>query len=148
MIWKLARSFTHLLPCPPMPKTLRDSESLEDCAICYKSVVPGTEVAVLPCSHWFHPICIDERVRMGNSCPYCRRWVSETEHGNESDQGHLSYGTIIKLIAIAMRPLLTMTALLAMRPLNGNDSDQSELWARVMRVMMMVIRPSMTMGVY
>ncbi|KAL4978524.1 hypothetical protein BDW66DRAFT_164648 [Aspergillus desertorum] len=62
-----------------LPKKRADTEMLGDegteCSICMDTVKVGDEVTVLPCTHWFHPQCIELWLNQHNSCPHCRRGV-------------------------------------------------------------------------
>jgi hypothetical protein len=62
----------------------RDSDSSEDCSICWDSVELGGEITVLACSHSFHLECINQWCRVGDNCPLCRRRLSETQCENAS----------------------------------------------------------------
>ncbi|CBF69910.1 putative RING finger domain protein [Aspergillus nidulans FGSC A4] len=65
-----------------LPKKRADAEMLggegTECSICMDAVKVGDEVTVLPCTHWFHPQCIELWLNQHNSCPHCRRGVDPT----------------------------------------------------------------------
>ncbi|KAL2825182.1 hypothetical protein BDW59DRAFT_75124 [Aspergillus cavernicola] len=66
-----------------LPKKAADEEMLgsdgkAECSICMDSVKVGDEVTVLPCTHWFHPQCIEMWLHQHNTCPHCRRGVDST----------------------------------------------------------------------
>ncbi|KAL6235230.1 hypothetical protein BDW75DRAFT_146396 [Aspergillus navahoensis] len=65
-----------------LPKKQADTEMLggegTECSICMDAVKVGDEVTVLPCTHWFHPQCIELWLNQHNSCPHCRRGVDLT----------------------------------------------------------------------
>jgi len=54
--------------------------SLEDkvgcCAICLEDMLTGVLVKTLPCSHYFHPGCIDNWLVSRANCPLCKTFVS------------------------------------------------------------------------
>ncbi|KAL2851974.1 hypothetical protein BJY01DRAFT_208606 [Aspergillus pseudoustus] len=63
-----------------LPKKAADAEILgsegkAECSICMDSVKIGDEVTVLPCTHWFHPQCIEMWLNQHNTCPHCRRGI-------------------------------------------------------------------------
>ncbi|KAL3449755.1 hypothetical protein BJX65DRAFT_271819 [Aspergillus insuetus] len=63
-----------------LPKKAADAELLgnegkAECSICMDSVKIGDEVTVLPCTHWFHPQCIEMWLNQHNTCPHCRRGI-------------------------------------------------------------------------
>ncbi|KAL3474934.1 hypothetical protein BJX99DRAFT_230571 [Aspergillus californicus] len=69
-----------------LPKQAADQELLgtdgtAECSICMDSVKVGDEVTVLPCTHWFHPHCIEMWLNQHNTCPHCRRGVGSTASG-------------------------------------------------------------------
>ncbi|OAY67296.1 E3 ubiquitin-protein ligase RING1-like [Ananas comosus] len=43
----------------------------EMCAICLAELHAGSEVARLPCSHYFHGECVLRWLRINRSCPLC-----------------------------------------------------------------------------
>lgn len=64
-----------------LPKKKVDQEMLgpdhkAECSICMDNVELGTEVAVLPCKHWFHYSCIEAWLSQHNTCPHCRRGIN------------------------------------------------------------------------
>ncbi|RDW90360.1 putative RING finger domain protein [Aspergillus mulundensis] len=65
-----------------LPKKIADAGLLggegTECSICMDAVKVGDEVTVLPCTHWFHPQCIEMWLNQHNSCPHCRRGVEPT----------------------------------------------------------------------
>jgi hypothetical protein len=50
-----------------------------ECSICMDAVELGTEVTVLPCTHWFHYNCIEPWLSQHNTCPHCRRSIDSVE---------------------------------------------------------------------
>ena len=45
----------------------------KDCSICQDVFAHGSKARLLPCSHLFHPECIDESFKRDFSCPTCRK---------------------------------------------------------------------------
>lgn len=41
------------------------------CHLCETTLYSGEQVAFLPCSHAFHPKCLDKYLKVSNSCPIC-----------------------------------------------------------------------------
>lgn len=63
-----------------LPKKKVDEQMLGpdrrlECSICMDAVELGTEVTVLPCTHWFHFNCIEAWLTQHNTCPHCRRSI-------------------------------------------------------------------------
>lgn len=50
-----------------------------NCGVCLEEMVLGTAVAILPCSHWMHLLCIYRWLEDKNYCPLCRRRVLRIE---------------------------------------------------------------------
>jgi hypothetical protein len=51
-----------------------ESEQHDDtCSICMGEYVPGEELRVLPCAHWFHQECIDQWLKGSKFCPLCQQ---------------------------------------------------------------------------
>lgn len=44
-----------------------------NCSICYSH----SPLHILPCGHIYHENCINEWIRIKNSCPLCRQKISE-----------------------------------------------------------------------
>ncbi|XP_078430777.1 putative E3 ubiquitin-protein ligase RHG1A isoform X2 [Wolffia australiana] len=49
------------------------SRNKEHCIVCLEEYKEGEEVAVLQCSHLFHPNCISTWLMHRNVCPICMR---------------------------------------------------------------------------
>ncbi|KAF4635871.1 hypothetical protein G7Y89_g2208 [Cudoniella acicularis] len=72
-------------PAPPdaiasLPKTKLDEKLLGpegkgECSVCMDDVYIGTEVVLLPCSHWFHEACASAWLSEHNTCPICRKGI-------------------------------------------------------------------------
>lgn len=50
-----------------------------ECSICMDNVEIGQEVTVLPCKHWFHGDCVTSWLKEHDTCPHCRKPISESE---------------------------------------------------------------------
>lgn len=70
-----SQSAIRSLPRKKVDKEMLGSEGKAECSICMDSVQLGTEVAVLPCKHWFHFNCIEMWLNQHNTCPHCRRSI-------------------------------------------------------------------------
>ena len=58
------------------------------CPVCMEDVVLGEEVLELPCKHWFHEECAKSWLQEHNTCPICRKPISEDEpHEHEHLRG-------------------------------------------------------------
>ncbi|KAJ6134886.1 hypothetical protein N7512_000046 [Penicillium capsulatum] len=66
------------LPKKRVDQEMLGSDGKAECSICMDAVKVGTEVTVLPCSHWFHFSCIEAWLSQNNSCPHCRRSINAT----------------------------------------------------------------------
>ena len=61
----------------PMRKYNSKKEASDNCVICVDEFIEEDQVRVLPCSHIFHPQCIDEwLVNHSSLCPLCKKEVS------------------------------------------------------------------------
>lgn len=64
------------LPKKRIDREMLGSDGKAECSICMDGVELGTEVTVLPCTHWFHFSCIEAWLSQNNSCPHCRRSIN------------------------------------------------------------------------
>jgi E3 ubiquitin-protein ligase RNF115/126 len=64
------------LPKKKVDKEMIGVEGNAECSICMDNVELGTEVTVLPCTHWFHYDCIEAWLKQHNTCPHCRRSIT------------------------------------------------------------------------
>ncbi|KAL5995695.1 hypothetical protein ACLOJK_041811 [Asimina triloba] len=47
-----------------------------ECCVCLSSMNGGGETRRLPCSHWFHRVCVDRWLSLPQkTCPLCRSYV-------------------------------------------------------------------------
>ena len=65
------------LPKKRVDRQMLGFDGKAECSICMDAVELGTEVTVLPCTHWFHFTCIESWLRQNNSCPHCRRGIDD-----------------------------------------------------------------------
>ncbi|KAJ5052370.1 uncharacterized protein L3040_002121 [Drepanopeziza brunnea f. sp. 'multigermtubi'] len=66
-----------------LPKKNLDEKELGpegkgECSVCMDDVTFGTEVVVLPCSHWFHETCASAWLSEHNTCPICRKGIENS----------------------------------------------------------------------
>jgi E3 ubiquitin-protein ligase RNF115/126 len=71
-----AQSAIQSLPKRKVDKEMLGNDAKAECSICMDAVALGTEVAVLPCKHWFHFSCIEMWLNQHNTCPHCRRGIN------------------------------------------------------------------------
>jgi E3 ubiquitin-protein ligase RNF115/126 len=48
-----------------------------ECSICMEDLEIGAEITVLPCDHLFHPDCIKPWLLTHDTCPHCRKPISD-----------------------------------------------------------------------
>ncbi|KAJ5550529.1 hypothetical protein N7535_001528 [Penicillium sp. DV-2018c] len=70
-----SRTAIQSLPKKKLDREMLGGESKAECTICLENVELGTEVTVLPCTHWFHFSCIEAWLTQNNTCPHCRRGI-------------------------------------------------------------------------
>ena len=63
------------LPKKKVDEQMLGPDGSAECSICMDMVELGTEVTVLPCTHWFHFTCIEAWLIQHNTCPHCRRSI-------------------------------------------------------------------------
>lgn len=59
---------------PSKPVVHQPAFSTTQCAICVSDLERCDDVSVLFCGHRFHDKCIDEWLKMNESCPTCRHY--------------------------------------------------------------------------
>ncbi|EXJ85351.1 hypothetical protein A1O1_05715 [Capronia coronata CBS 617.96] len=59
------------------------SDGMAECSICMDNVELGDEMTVLPCNHWFHGDCVTAWLKEHDTCPHCRRPISNANVRNE-----------------------------------------------------------------
>ncbi|KAG7292850.1 hypothetical protein NEMBOFW57_002895 [Staphylotrichum longicolle] len=61
---------------PALPSANSQPPPPQNCAICAEDFARGVEVRRLPCSHLFHPACVDPwLLGFATTCPICREDV-------------------------------------------------------------------------
>ncbi|GMH89438.1 hypothetical protein TL16_g11457 [Triparma laevis f. inornata] len=55
----------------------------ETCSICLCDFCQGDQIRELPCSHIFHPECVDTWLKRNSSCPACRQSIRTMQRANE-----------------------------------------------------------------
>lgn len=72
------------LPKKMVSKDMLDDTGKAECTICMENADLGSEVTLLPCTHWFHPDCIKPWLLQNQTCPHCRKgvqqWFDETNN--------------------------------------------------------------------
>ncbi|CAD6501252.1 BgTH12-01504 [Blumeria graminis f. sp. triticale] len=72
-----------------LPKKILDEKMLGpeakgECSICMDDVKVGDEVMVLPCNHWFDEACVRAWLSEHNTCPICRKGITDSADTSES----------------------------------------------------------------
>lgn len=63
------------------------AEGKAECSVCMDDVFIGTEVVMLPCSHWFHEACASAWLSEHNTCPICRKGITGDPSSTQSSPG-------------------------------------------------------------
>lgn len=71
------------LPKKQVDNSMLGSDGKAECSICMESVVLTQEVTELPCKHWFHEACISAWLNEHDTCPHCRRGISDLQQSQE-----------------------------------------------------------------
>lgn len=74
------------LPKKIVDKTMLGSDGKAECSICMDGVELQQEVTELPCKHWFHETCISAWLREHDTCPHCRRGITDTGRQSQGPQ--------------------------------------------------------------
>lgn len=64
------------LPRKQVDSSMFGDDGKAECSICMDGVEIGTEVAMLPCNHWFHFECIESWLKEHDTCPHCRKPIT------------------------------------------------------------------------
>lgn len=64
------------LPKKKVDEEMLGNDHMAECSICMDNVEVGTEVTVLPCTHWFHFECIESWLKEHDTCPHCRKPIT------------------------------------------------------------------------
>lgn len=62
----------YCMPCLSATTATTPIKSTTDCSICCEDVTVHSVAVRLPCSHMYHPNCIDSWLRQNHTCPICR----------------------------------------------------------------------------
>ena len=55
------------------------NDGTAECSICMDNVEVGSTVTELPCKHWFHGDCVVSWLKEHDTCPHCRKPISDPE---------------------------------------------------------------------
>lgn len=70
----------NMLPTKKADYHMLSPDRQMECCVCLDTTVSGTQVTLLPCTHWLHAKCVEEWLETRDVCPLCRQkvdWVSE-----------------------------------------------------------------------
>ncbi|EHB18096.1 E3 ubiquitin-protein ligase RLIM [Heterocephalus glaber] len=56
-------------------RSFGENDALKTCSICIRDYTEDNKLRKLPCSHEYHPHCIDRWLSENSTCPICRRTV-------------------------------------------------------------------------
>lgn len=58
---------------PSQVITTEQITNSDTCSVCLERYIEGfTTVQILPCGHFFHPICLQGWAEISATCPFCR----------------------------------------------------------------------------
>lgn len=71
-----------------LPKQNAGTDQLGDtgkaeCSICMEMVTKETQIAILPCKHWFHPECAKSWLIEHDTCPICRAGIAPNDDSGQ-----------------------------------------------------------------
>lgn len=69
------------LPLRKADEKILGAEGKAACPVCMEDVVLKEDVLELPCKHWFHEECAKSWLNEHNTCPICRKPISEDAPG-------------------------------------------------------------------
>jgi E3 ubiquitin-protein ligase RNF115/126 len=67
------------LPKKKVDRSMLGEDGKAECSICMDSVELGNEVTLLPCNHWFHGDCVTSWLKEHDTCPHCRKPISNND---------------------------------------------------------------------
>ncbi|RKF64060.1 putative ring domain protein [Erysiphe neolycopersici] len=73
------------LPKIKLDTKLLGNEGKGECSICMDEVKLGDEVIILPCKHWFDEACVTAWLKEHNTCPICRKGITEDSSSDTSN---------------------------------------------------------------
>lgn len=53
-------------------KKFKAKKTSRDCSICYDGFQTNQTLSLLPCGHYYHPICVQNWFKTQVNCPICR----------------------------------------------------------------------------
>ncbi|XP_011683664.1 E3 ubiquitin-protein ligase RNF126 [Strongylocentrotus purpuratus] len=59
-------------------------EQSADCPVCMEAFKGDEAAKRLPCTHFFHPKCVETWLEMHNTCPVCRKSINEESAPGDS----------------------------------------------------------------
>jgi hypothetical protein len=69
---RLGRQAKEALSCVALVVVAEEEEAgLAECTVCLEPLLQGQQARRLPCSHSFHPPCIDSWLLAKRKCPLC-----------------------------------------------------------------------------
>lgn len=74
------------LPTKKVEQEMLDSDGKAECSICMDNVELGLDVTVLPCNHWFHRDCVVAWLKEHDTCPHCRKPITNPEDQPQSSR--------------------------------------------------------------
>ena len=63
-------------PGAALSPVVEEEEEAARCTVCLEPMLPGEDVAILPCFHKLHKVCIAPWLRVSLTCPICKTKVS------------------------------------------------------------------------
>jgi E3 ubiquitin-protein ligase RNF115/126 len=72
------------LPRKKVNKEMLGEDGKAECSICMENVELDSEVTSLPCNHWFHQDCVVAWLKEHDTCPHCRKPITNAENRQES----------------------------------------------------------------
>jgi len=74
------------LPKINVTKEMLGDNGKAECSICMDEVHLGDEVTQLYCKHWFHEQCVKAWLGEHDTCPHCRKGISEISQQQQQPQ--------------------------------------------------------------
>lgn len=65
------------LPLVALTKAMQGDKEIANCSICMEKSELGEFVTLMHCDHWFHEECITAWLNEHNTCPNCRKSISQ-----------------------------------------------------------------------
>lgn len=75
------------LPTIKVSKEMLGDNGKAECSICMDDVCLDDEVAQLPCKHWFHEQCVKAWLAEHDTCPHCRKGISDLAEQASTSSG-------------------------------------------------------------